>query len=310
MGDLSRLEGDLSRPEIVFFDVGDTLMRVKPSWTGVYLRVCRRYGLEVDERTLAGAFARALGEGLWDEDGPFEASPETSYQRVKVFDLRAMELAGFHGLPDEFFRSIAAEFARGASWHVFPDVHPALVALARAGIRRAVISNWVWVLPELLHEVELAEHFEAVVVSARVGYQKPQREIFQHALQLTGVSASRAIHVGDTPGADVRGALSAGIQPVLIDRYGRYLDGRYRGGIPEWPEVPVVGDLGGLLDLLGLDAREARAAAAASAGPDPFAWAAGVKAAPSAQPGEAGGLVREAGRAGSCDTGAEGASGP
>jgi FMN phosphatase YigB (HAD superfamily) len=25
------------RPEIVFFDVGDTLLRVAPSWTGAYL---------------------------------------------------------------------------------------------------------------------------------------------------------------------------------------------------------------------------------------------------------------------------------
>ncbi len=261
----------LPRPEIVFFDVGDTLMRVKPSWTGVYLRVCREFGLEIAEPVLAGAFARALRAGLWDEDGPFDATPEKSYQRVKVFDTRAMELAGHPGLPDAFFRAIAREFARGASWHVFPDVHPTLAVLEQAGIRRAVISNWVWVLPELLHEVDLAEHFEAIVASARVGYQKPQREIFQHALDLTGVTADNAIHVGDTPGADARGARSAGICPVLIDRYRRYPD-----GLPDQPNVPIVADLAALLELLGLDATDVRRAEAFSTGSDPFAWAARV----------------------------------
>lgn len=261
----------LPRPEIVFFDIGDTLMRVKPSWTGVYLRVCREFGLEIEEPILAGAFATALRAGMWDEDGPFEATPEKSYQRVKVFDTRAMELVGYPGLPDAFFRAIAREFARGASWHVFPDVHPTLAVLEQAGIRRAVISNWVWVLPELLHEVDLAEHFEAVVASARVGYQKPQREIFQHALDLTGVAAAHAIHVGDTPGADARGARSVGIRPVLIDRYGRHPN-----GLPDQPEVPIVADLAAFLDLLGLDAAEVRRAEAFSSGSDPFAWAARV----------------------------------
>lgn len=243
--------GAPSRPEIVFFDVGDTLMRIHPSWTAVYLEACRRWGLDIGEDALAQAFAQALREGLWSEHGPFEATPEGSYQRVKRFDVRAMGLLGHEDLPDRFYRALGRHFRRSAAWHVFPDVVPALLALERAGVRRAVISNWVWALPELLHDMELAHHFEVIVASARVGYEKPQQAIFTHALALTGVAASRAWHVGDQVVADVEGATAAGVRPILIDRANVHPD-----GLSDRPDVPVVRDMTGLLELLRVPAAD------------------------------------------------------
>ncbi len=236
-------------PDLVFFDVGDTIIRIHPSWTAVYLEACRSWNVDIDEKVLATAFAQALSEGMWDTDGPFEATEEGSYQRIKRFDERALELAGVRDLPDEFYRALGRHFQRSAAWHVFADVHPVLAALARAGIRRAVISNWVWALPELLHDMRLAHHFEVIVGSARVGYQKPQRQIFEHALRVTGVDASRAVHVGDNPHADVLGARSVGLHAVLLDRAGRY-----EHGVPGIDDVPIVHDLAALLPLLGLPA--------------------------------------------------------
>ena len=160
--------------------------------------------------------------------------------------------SGYRDLPDSFYRHLGQFFEQRAAWHVFADAHPVLEALTAAGIRRAVISNWVWVLPELLHDLQLAHHFETIVASARVGYVKPQREIFAHAIELTGVRPDRAVHVGDNPDADVAGATALGIRPVLLDRAGRYA-----GGLPGRPDVPVVADLYGLLPLLGVEAQPA-----------------------------------------------------
>ncbi|MGC1799227.1 MAG: HAD hydrolase-like protein, partial [Solirubrobacterales bacterium] len=44
--------------------------------------------------------------------------------------------------------------------------------------------------------------------------------IFTAALELAGVEADEALHVGDTPEEDVAGARAAGIRPLLIDRHG------------------------------------------------------------------------------------------
>jgi putative hydrolase of the HAD superfamily len=68
------------------------------------------------------------------------------------------------------------------------------------------------------------------VASAEVGAAKPDPAIFAHALALAGVGAEAAWHVGDSPDADVRGALAAGLQPVLVARDGA--SARVPDGVP------------------------------------------------------------------------------
>ncbi len=53
-----------------------------------------------------------------------------------------------------------------------------------------------------------------------VGVSKPDPAIFQLALDVLGVPPEHALHVGDTPAADVEGAWAAGVTPVLVDPYG------------------------------------------------------------------------------------------
>jgi FMN phosphatase YigB (HAD superfamily) len=129
-------------------------------------------------------------------------------------------------------------------------VMPALQAIGAAGVRMGVISNWVWGGTELIHDLELARHFEVLTLSARVGFQKPHHGIFQHALTAMHVEPRDAMHVGDSYNADVKGARIMGIQPVLIDRGGgdpaRVRDDH------EDPDLPIVADLNELLDLLGI----------------------------------------------------------
>ena len=240
----------LPRPDLIFFDVGDTLVRAHPSWADVYLGALRENGVDVDRTRLVEALARAAESGAWGGEGPFEASREASYEMVKRFDSRVLADLGYPDLPDELFRSIWRAFAERTAWHVFEEVPSALEAVRAAGIRAAVISNWLWDAPDLLHTLELARHFEALIISSRVGFQKPHPGIFEHALAVTRVAPERAVHVGDSYSADVMGARAVGIQPVLIVRdHERAAVGEVRAPPPD---VPVVHDLNELLDLIGV----------------------------------------------------------
>ncbi len=243
----------LALPEVVFFDLGDTLMRTHPSWASVYLLGLREHSIDVSEDDLGRALATAAATGWWMMEGAFDATEQASFERVKGYDQAVLEELGYPNLPDAVFRSIEAAFMRRSSWHVFPDVLPCVKVLREAGRRLGVISNWVWGGPELLHDVELAHHFDGVVLSARVGYQKPDPGIFRHALELLDVEPHDAIHVGDSYQADVVGARRVGMAPVLIDR--RVGDAaRLIGEGPDGADddVPRISDLFGLLDLLGL----------------------------------------------------------
>ena len=236
-----------SRPAAIFFDVGDTLVRAHPSWPAVYASVLPEFGIEVGADELDAAWREAFVN--WSLEGPFEASEEASYQRFKELDGRIFARLGYPDLPDEFFRAIEVAFSRRSSWFVFDDVVPALDALRQAGFRLGVISNWGWAAPELLHDLQLAAHFEALTISARVGFQKPRPEIFRHALEQLDVRPQEALHVGDSYAADVLGARATGMGVVLIDRD---KGERGHGTLETDPGVPVVRDLLELLDLLGL----------------------------------------------------------
>jgi putative hydrolase of the HAD superfamily len=241
----------VATPKIVFFDVGDTLVRIDPSWSAIYLRCSREFGVDVDEAALKKAVDDASAAGFWDSSVPFEATEEASYQRIKAFDQKVMASLGHGDLPDRFYRRLGELFLASEAWHVFPEVRGVLDRLGKAGLRTAVISNWVWGLPELLHDLDLAHHFEYVVVSSRVGYDKPHTGIFEHALERAGVSGSEAVHVGDNPATDVAGARAAGIRPILIRRrpptHTHGPDGVSLEG------VAIIADLRELPALLGLE---------------------------------------------------------
>jgi REG-2-like HAD superfamily hydrolase len=229
------------RPDVLLLDLGDTLVRPDPTWRDVYASVFPSWGVEAGADAFEVAFAEAWAE--WEEEGPFEATEEASFRRLMDLDQRVFARLGHPDLPEAFYRDVEAAFHQRSAWFVYPDVLPALDALRAAGKRLAVVSNWGWSAPELLHLLELASHFEAFAISARVGYQKPHPAIFEHALELLGVRPEQAVHVGDNPAADVAGARRAGVEPVLIDRSSRNGEGESLG-------APVVRDMLELLDLL------------------------------------------------------------
>ena len=190
---------------------------------------------------LAAGFAAALASGLLDDPGPFEASPAASYARICRFDAAIMAGAGMPDVPDSFYRSVEIRFARPDSWAVFADVAPALARFAAAGIRLAIVSNWVWDGPRLVAELGLADRFSTIVISDRVGYGKPHPAIFRAALDAVGVPADRALHVGDSYAKDVLGAEGVGMAAMLLTRDARPAPGA--GGDRDRPAVTAVRDL-------------------------------------------------------------------
>ena len=62
----------------------------------------------------------------------------------------------------------------------------------------------------------------AGIISAEdVRAYKPHKEIFDEAMRVSGLSPHELIHIGDSIESDVKGAIRAGIKPILIDRTGR-----------------------------------------------------------------------------------------
>lgn len=120
------------------------------------------------------------------------------------------------------------EFTTGGVWtRVIPGSREALVTIAATGVKLAIVSNADGSVAAQLGADGICQlgdgpgvRMDAILDSSVVGVAKPDPRMFEIALErLGGIDPSRAIHVGDTPAADVAGARAAGITPVLIDPY-------------------------------------------------------------------------------------------
>jgi len=71
---------------------------------------------------------------------------------------------------------------------------------------------------KLLEKFGMNGFLDVVVISGAINKRKPSPEIYEKALRTLATEADRAVFVGDTPGIDIRGAKTAGLKTVLIER--------------------------------------------------------------------------------------------
>jgi HAD superfamily hydrolase (TIGR01549 family) len=99
---------------------------------------------------------------------------------------------------------------------------PDMVQLARdvraASVPIGVISNSEGGRAQLVGEVGLGDLFAVVLDSGQLGIEKPDRRIFQIAADRLEVDLPALVHVGDSFGADVRGAHDAGARAIYFPR--------------------------------------------------------------------------------------------
>jgi putative hydrolase of the HAD superfamily len=68
-----------------------------------------------------------------------------------------------------------------------------------------------------LHKVGLLDYFDPIVISGDHGYRKPDRRLFQLALDGMGVAAENALYVGNDMHRDIFGAREAGMATVMFE---------------------------------------------------------------------------------------------
>ncbi|PYM16196.1 MAG: hypothetical protein DMD81_13250 [Candidatus Rokuibacteriota bacterium] len=102
----------------------------------------------------------------------------------------------------------------------FPPHHGPLLRRLAERHRLAVVSNFDYTPTAIgiLKQAGVADLFEAIVVSAEVGWRKPRREIFDVALTELGVRPAEALFVGDRADIDVVGAQDIGMPVAWINR--------------------------------------------------------------------------------------------
>jgi putative hydrolase of the HAD superfamily len=209
----------------VLFDLGGTLARYYER--AQFPQVLRKSILEVQLCLRRAGLPNAAARGIWARVE--QENHEAEDHRVRPLEERLARIFQLNGraVPDALMERMCRSFMKSifALGQCYEDSLPALRSLRAAGKRTAIISNTSWGSPAALWREEtqrlgLAELVDAAVFCRDVGWRKPDRRIFEFALDRLAVGPDRCIFVGDDPRWDVAGATVAGIEPVLIDRTG------------------------------------------------------------------------------------------
>jgi putative hydrolase of the HAD superfamily len=127
----------------------------------------------------------------------------------------------------------------------FPETLEVLDAL-KHDHKLGVVTNYSCgpTARKVFRKLNFDKYFDAIVVSAEVGYRKPNRMLFEIALKELNSTPEKAVMIGDTFGADIVGARNMGIRNILIDSNGRQRDHHHLTDV-------VVKNIGEVLKVMG-----------------------------------------------------------
>ena len=204
----------------LLLDAGGTLVTEKTSRPAMYADAGLRRGLAVDHETMGRCMRQVhaalpkIVDGHWRYSKPwFEAFIADVFVHQLRLDPHALSL-----LKEELF----AAFADAKNFRLMPGAEDLLASAKNRGWKLGLVSNWSPAMTDVLRGLGILECFDTVLLSAVEQVEKPDHAIFERALTRLNVHAAQALHVGNDPVQDVRGASECGIQAMLFDPEGQH----------------------------------------------------------------------------------------
>ena len=91
--------------------------------------------------------------------------------------------------------------------------------LTQRGYNLYILSNgFIEVQHKKLQSAGIGDYFERMVLSDEIGINKPDRRLFDYALEVTHSQAADTLMIGDNYDADILGAMQAGWGQIYFDR--------------------------------------------------------------------------------------------
>ena len=119
---------------------------------------------------------------------------------------------------------------------LYEDTKMVLQTLKDRGYKHYLVSNNYPELDVLMDQLGLTEFFEAQVISGKIGFDKPRREIYEYAMKLAGNPENRFM-IGDNLKDDIHGSKACGFKTIFFDLRGNRADDRCDYAVREIREV-------------------------------------------------------------------------
>ena len=212
-------------PKMILFDYGQTLIAeqkfdgVKGTEAVLQYAARNKYHLSAEQvQAKANEINREYMEEM-HSIGRFDPEKRHLFQieipntmfTPYLYESQGIEIALSNSEIDTVFWNAAAP---GAPTEGIQDF---LGYLKNKGIRTGVISNISYapsVVAERINRLLPENAFEFIITSSNYIFRKPNKRIFDLALEKAGLEPDEVWYIGDQYECDVKGALNAGLLPI------------------------------------------------------------------------------------------------
>jgi putative hydrolase of the HAD superfamily len=213
----------------IFFDVGNTLLF--PNRERIHEPLKKR-GVTPDSNHLRDIECRIKNrfDSLMQQDGSHDHSFWLMYYTQLLEEI---------GLNDNAVRDqLVTSIRDSGNWDQIRSGTRGELEQIASRYRIGVISNADGRIEDVLRRCEIDDCFLTITDSGLVGCEKPNPEIFRQALTSLDATPEESLYVGDVYSVDYLGATGAGMQAVLMDVPGAYVN----RGVARVESLPELGN--------------------------------------------------------------------
>ncbi len=210
--------GEIRLPKMIIFDYGQTLVNEK-KFDGVKgTREVMKYAVK-NKHNYTAEDVQAAADAINDELGRYDPTrshlieveiPNCMFSPY-LYESMGIELALTNKERDRVFWDAASPGIPTEEIIEFLDF------LKKQGIRTGVVSNITYcgeAVKERINNVIPTHDFEFVIATSEYMFRKPNKRIFELALEKADLKPEDVWYIGDNYECDVVGARNAGIFPV------------------------------------------------------------------------------------------------
>lgn len=203
----------------IFFDLDHTLWDYETNSEETLTELWNKYDISGHGVALPGFLTKftEINEKMWDDfnEGIITKDNIRKDRFPSVFNaLNINDTAGAEEMQVEYINVCPTKP------HLVPGVDE-LLNKVHGRYELHIITNGFEEIQDIkLKSGGIDKFFKHIISSGRVGIQKPNRKIFDYALDLAGTNAADSLMIGDNPVSDIKGAFNAGIDQVFYNPNG------------------------------------------------------------------------------------------
>ncbi len=115
---------------------------------------------------------------------------------------------------EQYFKNVVDYLVENGKAEINQQVIDIVEKLKQSGLKVGLLSNNTRSNGIFLKEEGLDKHFDTFLISAEIGFQKPDPQAYQVLFDKLGVSPSELVFIDDSP-QSLRGADKIGYMPLL-----------------------------------------------------------------------------------------------